>query len=476
MDERLSTTLWRTPVLRSRSGRTRMIRPWQRSGRWSPEEAAAELHRRRAGLIGQLRRRSEARGVPAAAQEEIVDDAITAVVMAPRGVANEHHLMGAFWLAVDHRCRRHREGRHFTRLGSRQRVEFDLAAQKAPDGANPFDALELRDRFARAADLMADLDQRERQVVSVMASNGVGPGSAARLLGLPLGEVRSAARSANLKLDRVAAISAAGRMCQFRASAIAADAAGAASEHEARLARAHVSACVPCGRVYRQLRREMRGREFQRAAVAAFLPLPAVSVGHIGAAGKLAIWIEQRINFMPRGGGERAAEALGGAGIAKAAVAGTAIVAAGGALTGHLVHSIEGAQSHAHHRARVVGQVSRPAALARGANLNSSLAARSPSSSAQRPNAGATARHGLPTPPSKSLGYLALGRAAAKPSSGSGAGGSTSEASARIASATGTSTRSESTATTETAAPPPSETAASSTQGGGGTNLGYLGP
>src|SRR5271163_229933 len=387
MDERLSTTLWRTPILRSRRGRTRMIRPWQRHGRWSPEEAAAELHRRRAGLIGQLRRRSEGRGVPAGAQEEIVDDAITAVVMAPRGVANEHHLMGAFWLAVDHRCRRHREGRHFTRLGSRQRVEFDLAAQKAPDGANPFDQLELRDRFARAADLMAELDPRERLVVSAMASNGVGPVSAARLLGLPLGEVRSAARSANLKLDRVAAISAAGRMCQFRARAIAADAAGAADEDEARLARAHVAACVPCGRVYRQLRREMRAREFQRAAVAAFLPLPTISAGHVGGAGKLAVWIEQRINLMPRGGGERTAEVLGGAGIAKAAIAGTAIVAAGGALTGHLVHSIGGAQSQSHHRARVVRQVSRPATLVGG---TSSLAG-SASSPAQRATTDATA-------------------------------------------------------------------------------------
>jgi RNA polymerase sigma-70 factor (ECF subfamily) len=474
MDERLSTaTAWRIPARRFRPGRVRMIRPWQRNGRWSPEEAAAELHRRRAGLIGQLRRRSEARGVPAAAQEEIVDDAITAVVMAPRGVANEHHLLGAFWLAVDHRCRRHREGRHFTRLGSRRRVEFDLAAQEAPTSANPFDRLELMDRFARAADLMADLDPRERQVVSVMASNGVGPVSAARLLGLPLGEVRSAARSANVKLDRVAAISAAGRMCQFRAGAITAHAAGAASEDEARLARAHVSACVPCGRVYRQLRREMRGREFQRAAVAAFLPLPAVSVGHIGGAGKLAIWIEQRINFMPRGSGERAAEALGGAGIAKAAVAGTAIVAAGGALTGHLVHAIEGAQSQAHHRAHAARRASQPTTPAGGLNRSSSLAARRPSSSRQRAGAGTT--HGLATPPSKSLGYLALGRSATKPGSGSGAGGSTSEASARTASATGTSTRSEAAAATETAAPPPGESAASSTQSGGGTSLGYLG-
>jgi hypothetical protein len=446
-----------------------MIRPWQRNGRWSPEEAAAELHRRRAGLIGQLRRRSEARGVPAVALAEIVDDAITAVVMSPRGVANEHHLVGAFWLAVDHRCRRYREGRHLTRLGSRRRVELDLAPQQAPAGANPFDELELRDRFARAADLMADLDVRERQVVSVMASKGVGPVTAARLLELSLGEVRSAARSANAKLDRIAAISAAGRMCQFRAAALAADAAGAANEDEARLARAHVSACVPCGMVYRRVRREMRSREFQRAAVAAFLPLPAMSVGHVGGLGKLAIWIEQRIHFMPRGSGERTAEALGGAGIAKAAVAGTAIVAAGGALTGHLVHAIEGPQSPGHHRAHVARRVSQPTTLAGAANRSSSLAVRSPSSSAQRASAGRA--HGLPTPPSKSLGYLALGRSVAAPHGSSGTRGSA----ARIASATGTPTPSESTAASETAAPPPSESTAPAAQSGGGTGLGYLG-
>jgi len=323
------------------------------------------------------------------------------------------------------------------------------------------------DRFARAADPMADLDPRERQVVSVMTSNGVGPFSAARLLGLPLGEVRSAARSANSKLDRVAAISAAGRMCQFRAGAIAADAAGAATEDEARLARAHVSACVPCGRVYRQLRREMRGREFQRAAVAAFLPLPAISVGHVQGAGKLAIWIEQRIHFMPRGSGERAAEALGGAGIAKAAVAGTAIVAAGGALTGHLVHSIEDAQSQAHHhRAHVTRQAGQPAWA-----TASSFAAHGASSPVQPGKTPTTSRHNLPTPPSKSLGYLALGKSAAAPRVSSETRGGT----AHIASATGTSTRSENTATTETAAPPPSERPASSTQRGGGTSLGYLG-
>jgi DNA-directed RNA polymerase specialized sigma24 family protein len=453
----------------------RVIRPWQRNGRWSPQEAAAELHRRRGELIGQLRRRSEARGVPAGAQEEIVDDAITAVVMAPRGVANEHHLLGAFWLAVDHRCRRHREGRHLTRLGSRQRVEFDLAAQQAPDAANPFDRLELRDRFARAADLIAELDARERRVVSTMASNGVGPVSAARLLGLELGEVRSAARSAKIKLDRVAAISAAGRMCQFRATAIAADAAGAASEDQARLARAHVSACVACGRVYRQLRREMREREFQRAAVAAFLPLPAISVGHVGGAGKLAIWIEQRISFIPRGSGERTAEVLGGAGIAKAAVAGTAIVAAGAALGSHAVTSLESTLPHHRPSAHISRRATPHVARTVAGTSSATVAPARVSSSVGKTISHAAVRR-APRTPSRSLGYLAVGGSATKPRSGSAAGGVTGEASARIASATGTSTRPESTAATETPAPPPSERPASSTHSGGGASLGYLGP
>jgi DNA-directed RNA polymerase specialized sigma24 family protein len=235
-------------------GRGRIRPPWCRSAGWSPEEVAAELQGRRAELIWELRRRSEARGVPPAAQVEIVDEAIASVVMSPHGTSNEDHLIGAFWIAVRHRCARHREGRPFTRLGSRQRVEFDTAVEWAAAPGGPFEALELKDRMARAADLMADLDARERQVFAVMKSNGVGPVQAARHLGLPLGEVRSAERSAKAKLDRVAAV--AGRMCHYRYSAIAAEAVGKASDDDARRARAHVNACVPCERVHRQLRRE----------------------------------------------------------------------------------------------------------------------------------------------------------------------------------------------------------------------------
>jgi DNA-directed RNA polymerase specialized sigma24 family protein len=429
-----------------------------RLGDWSPEEAAGELHRRRPELVGQLRRRGEGRGIPVVAREEIVDDAITAVVMSPRGVANEQHLLGAFWLAVDHRCRRYREGRQFARLGSRVRVEFDAALAQAPGSVNPFDRLELLDRFARTADLMADLSPREREVVSVMATYGVGSIPAARLLHIPLGEVRSAARSASAKLDRVAAIAAAGRMCEFRSRAIAADAVGDASDHEARRARAHVQACVPCRRVYRRLRREMRGREWQRAASAAFLPIPAVSLGHVGGFGKLAVWLEQRLSFVPRGSGERTAEVLGGAGLVKAAVAGTAIVVAGGALTGHIVHEITEPTRSRHH-AHIARRAAHSAGTATPAAT--SVVAPSPSSSAGGSLRHAAVHKSSPKPPSKSLGYLALGGSSGGNSSSTSMGSSSVRATAASVGQSGEVSPSE--------AQPPA------TQSGGGTSLNYLG-
>ncbi|MCW3017809.1 MAG: hypothetical protein JWN10_117 [Solirubrobacterales bacterium] len=327
-------------------------RPWRNGASWTPEEAAQELHRRRQELAGHLRRRGEGRGIPVAGQEEIVDDAITAVVMSSRPIQNEQHLIGAFWLAVDHRARRWREGRHLTRVGSRQRVELDTAVERAAAPGGPFEAVDLCDRMARAADFMAQLDPREQQVVTVMASYGVGPVPAARVLHLPLGEVRAASRSANAKLEQIAVISAAGRMCGYRYHAIAAHAAGEATVSEMTAARAHVNACVSCGRVYRELRREMRSREFQRRASAAFLPLPLLSLGvHPSWAGRLGVLVNERLPFGGGAAGDvgtrgRAVTLLGGgAGAAKAAgvLAGTALVVVG-ATSG--IRTLEGS----HHR------------------------------------------------------------------------------------------------------------------------------
>jgi hypothetical protein len=51
--------------------------PWRNGASWTPEEAAAELHRRRAELIGALRRRSEGRGVPLAAPEMLLTGSLS---------------------------------------------------------------------------------------------------------------------------------------------------------------------------------------------------------------------------------------------------------------------------------------------------------------------------------------------------------------------------------------------------------------
>jgi DNA-directed RNA polymerase specialized sigma24 family protein len=377
---------------------------------WSPDEAARELYARRAELVSQAHRRAETRGVPAGAIDEIVSDAITAVVMSPRAIANDHHLFGAFWLAVDHRCRRYREGRGFARLGSRHRVEFDQAVAQASASHNPFDRLDASDRFARAADLMADLDDRERNVLATMASRGVGPISAARLLGLPLGEVRAAARSASLKLDRIAVISAAGRMCEFRSHAVAADAEGRASDDQARLARAHVAACVPCANTYRQIRREMRRKEFQRAAAAAFLPVPSIASAH-GGAGRIVAWLGERTGALPQGSGDRAAELVAGGGIAKAATVTTAFLVAGGALARPIVHAVESrSRPPAHHARHAPGRRAKAAANTDTSASVGLARVHVPTTTTTTPShAQRRRRSGLPTPPSRSLGYLALG-------------------------------------------------------------------
>lgn len=432
-----------------------MIRQRRRRAQWSADEAAHELHARRAELVAQARRRAETRGVPVDAVDEIVSDAITAVVMSPRSIANENHLIGAFWLAVDHRCRRYREGRSFARLGSRQRVDFDLALTHAPATDNPFDRLDVADRFARAADLMADLDDRERQVVATMATRGVGPVSAAHLLGLPRSEVRSAARSATLKLDRIAVIAAAGRMCEFRATAVAAHAEGVATGDDLRRARTHLQACVPCSKLYREIRREMRSREFQRAAAAAFLPLPPALSAH-GGFTRFAVWVEERLGSLPHGSGERAVEVVGGVGAAKVATAGGIIVLAGGVVAQPIVRAVESVARpahHARHRAtRESTAVSTRLELS-GTAVLARAHVRVTSTSPERTHRTRTA--GAPAPPSRSLGYLALGGPSA--TAAHSAYGATAARAASVS-----------------AAPAPEQTAAPS-QSGGGSGLQYLG-
>jgi hypothetical protein len=295
--------------------------------------------------------------------EEFVNEAMCIVVMMRRPIVCEEHLMGAFGMAVRLLIRHHREGRGSLRVGSRPRVDFETVAARAPsDDPGPDEIVELRDSVARAADFIAQLDEFERRVVSVMATRGLGAKLTAGVLGVPVRTVRAAERSARSKLDRVAVIAAAGRMCDFRERAIVAYARGSAAGEDERLARAHLAACAPCRRSYARMAFEMRGRDFRRGAAAAFLPAPAVPFGHhFGVVSRLLGFVADRV--VPAGGpGERVVEVLGGAGVVKVAATGGAVVVATATLaTGipTLVMSSARHAPHRHHSAHASGRTTR---------------------------------------------------------------------------------------------------------------------
>ena len=257
--------------------------------------------------------------MPAGVRDEVLDDAIALVVMSREPIRNEQHLLGAFWRSVWFLLAEHRAGRHALRVGPRQRVEFDDVVSRLSDGSDPFALVALSERVAQAADWMAQLDPFERRVVAVMATRGFGVKLAARALGEPVKTVLGAARSADRKLEQVARAAAAGRMCEYRQPAIAAHARGTARAEQQKVAEAHLDACISCRRLYARELAAMRGRDFGRAASAAFLPAPVA-----GAAGHG--WLERLAGLLPTGRvpsgtgvAERTAGLLGGGGIVKAA-------------------------------------------------------------------------------------------------------------------------------------------------------------
>ncbi|MFI4977430.1 MAG: hypothetical protein ACHQC8_01940 [Solirubrobacterales bacterium] len=399
-----------------RRGHTRwLVRAPGRRGPLSPEEAAHALNSLRSELRRALVRRSDARELPAGVHDEIVDEAIGLVVMSRNAIRDEEHLQGAFWISVRWLLAERRSRRHDLRVGSRRRVEFEPLAGEFAGGGEPFDLVVARERIARAADLMAQLDPFEQRVLGVMAAYGLGVKRAARALGEPVKAVLAAARSAERKLDQLAVICAAGRMCEYRRRAIRAHARGTALEREERVARAHLAACARCRDEYVGLLREMSGREFQRAASAAFLPPPMIVAEVHGR------WIERLTTFLSTGRAptgtataERTAGVLGGGGVVKAAAAGTALVIAGAGVGAKAIHSLT-APAPVHHHAAWHQPVSaatratiQPSAVAGGLSFTPTEAAR-PSSAGR-----AVDRHAPPRqpPPSRSLGYLALGGSA----------------------------------------------------------------
>lgn len=352
------------PLVRRGHARWLVRAPGQH-GALTPEEAAHALNAKRAELRRRLDWRRDVAGLPEHVRDELVDEAIGLVVMSRKPIRDEQHLQGAFWASIGYLLMAHRSGRRDLHVGSRSRVEFEPVAEVLPDDDDePFDLVAARERIATAADLMAQLDPFEQRVMAVMAAHGPGVKRAAKAMGEPIKTVLAAHRSAQRKLDHVAAITAAGRMCDYRQPAIHAHAQGTAEAEQETAARAHLAACAGCRTSYATLVREMRGREYQRAASAAFLPPPVLAVElH-------SRWIERLISLLTSGRAptgtataERTAGLLGGGGLVKAAAVTSAIVVAGAGVGAKVVHSLEPA-APVHHHHKVTGRAASSAPAA----------------------------------------------------------------------------------------------------------------
>lgn len=209
------------------------------------------MQSRRGELRRQLAVRRDARGVPEGLLDELVDEAVCSVAMMCRAVTCEEHTLGAFWTTIGFLLRRYREGRYALRIGASRPVALDdVLTQPACSQPGPAELAELGDEAARAADRLAVLSELERRVLAAMTVDGAGTARVAGLLKLGVGEIRSAARSAQLKLDQVETVAAAGRMCGYRRPAILACVEGRANVRQRRVARAHLHACAACRRAY----------------------------------------------------------------------------------------------------------------------------------------------------------------------------------------------------------------------------------
>jgi hypothetical protein len=380
--------------------------------------------------------------------------------MSSKPIRDEQHLQGAFWSSIGYLLMAHRSGRRDLHVGSRRRVEFEPVAEVLPgDDDEPFDLVAAQERIATAADLMAQLDPFEQRVMAVMAAHGLGVKRAAKAMGEPIKTVLAASRSAQRKLDQVAAITAAGRMCDYRQQAINAHAEGTAHTEQETAAKAHLAACAGCRSSYATLLREMRAREFQRAASAAFLPPPVLAAGVLHGR-----WIERLTSLLSTGRApsgtataERTAGVLGGGGVVKAAAVTSALVVAGAGVGARVIHSLTTTPMPVHHHRTAHVAVNTPHASITPPAIAGGLTTQP--RAATHPAAPAPAKHAsrpAPPPPSHADGYLALGGSADESSSDPRA----SAASAATASSSPEPTRETS--------PPPTRT-------GGGTNLNYLG-
>ncbi len=234
---------------------------------WDAERRARELVTRRDELVRRLPREIRAAGrLTEDVRELIVDDSIEfAALRYEYPVTCTHELERAFWDACAKRTRRGLERRYDTVRGQFTRAD-EHAIDTLVGDHDPVAELERAQERALAREFAATLEPHERRVLvckyDTDGSEPAGYKVIARRLGLGVGRVRSAERSIERKIERFAAVYAAGRLCDLRETAVTALAAGTADPRQATTALAHVKHCGHCRPFYAQQLRELGSDAF----------------------------------------------------------------------------------------------------------------------------------------------------------------------------------------------------------------------
>src|SRR3954470_15175388 len=240
-------------------------------GQFTLDDVAALLESWRPTVLREMARRQLWRGASPAECEDQFQD--VALVLWSRQFASEEHLRRALWTGLGFRARdfwksaRRRElpvGEFF------EDVVGDDRAERVEDVA--VTAADTR----CVDDCLSELDSRERAVYRLIKGDELSRRRVAKRLGLGESDVLRALYSAQRKIDQVAVLLVAGRLCDRRQSAIASlareDAYGSALEQ----ARAHLSHCPACLLEFRAQRAALGER------VASVLPIPAIGAATRG--------------------------------------------------------------------------------------------------------------------------------------------------------------------------------------------------
>ena len=239
---------------------------------FTPDRIAALLEGWRPQVLAEMGRRRLWRGASAAELEDQFQD--VALVLLTRDYASEEHLRRALWTGLGFRAK------DFWKAARRREVPVGEFFEEIL-GDDRLQAVE--DAAAAAADrryvddCLSELDPRERSVYKLTKGEQLSRRRIAKTLRLSEAEVLRVLYRAQRKIDQVAVLAVAGRLCGRRRPAVTSLARGQARGLTLEQARAHLSHCPDCLLAFREQRAAL-SRE-----VASVLPLPALAAQDSGA-------------------------------------------------------------------------------------------------------------------------------------------------------------------------------------------------